>query len=185
MKSPPSPEQISSLVFVEMVNKMIYREEADSDSPHTTSQLVALTYIQDNHGCTIKQLAAGTRVNHSAASQLAHKLAQEQLLHVQVKTEDRRHARLTISAGGVKALQESRQRRLDALERIFSKMPAQERQTFVDGLQAFLRYALNSEEQADAACGRCWVEHFGDCIVNLAHREFTGRDTKRVPAASA
>ena len=185
MNPQPSQEQIASLVFTEIVNKLIYREEADSGSPHTTAQLVALTYIQDNPGCTIKQLAAGIRVNHSAASQLVHKAGEEGLLDIQVKPEDRRHARLNISPVGRQALQQSRQRRLEALDRILSRMPERERHAFVEGLQTFLRYALSSEEKADDACGRCWVEHFGDCIVNLVHREFTGKDTKRVPAGHA
>ena len=62
-----TPEQVASLVFAEHVGKLLYGA-GDSGSPLSTAQLVPLTFIHDNPGCTIKALSAGTRVNHSAAS---------------------------------------------------------------------------------------------------------------------
>ena len=184
MPRQPSMEQVLSLTFAEQVNNLLYRGAADGKTAVSTAQLVALTFIQDNPGCTIKKLAGSTRVNHSAASQAIHKLAAEGLVEIAVAPADRREARLTLSRAGAAALQESRERRLDALEAILHRMSAAERARFIDGLSAFLRHALSSEGAVDDVCGRCWVEHFGDCIVNIAHRQITGRDTKRVPAAS-
>lgn len=181
MKSGPAPEQIASLVFAEHLNKLLYRGEAESVGNLTTAQLVALTFVADNPGCTITSLAAGTRVNHSAASQAAHRLTTLGMAEIEAG-QDRRQAQLRVTTAGAGVLDAARRSRLDALDRIFRKMTPDERRTFVDGITAFLRVALNSESKVDDACGRCWVEHFGDCIVNIMHREMTGHDTKRVPA---
>jgi len=181
MKPAPGPEQIASLVFAEHLNKLLYKGETDSEGVLTTPQLVALTFIADNPACTIKQLAAGTRINHSAASQAAHRLVALRMVDIE-PGQDRRQARLNASAAGTAVLDSARRSRLAALDAIFRKMSPENRQLFVDGVTAFLKVALNSESKVDDACGRCWVEHFGDCIVNLMHREITGRDTKRVPA---
>lgn len=176
-----SPEQVASLVFAEHVGKLLYGGGDDASSP-STPQLVALTFIHDHPGTTIKALAAGIRVNHSAASQQSHKLAADGLIEISPGA-DRRQATLKLSIEGGRLLQRARERRLKELDRIFRKMSPADRQALVDGLTAFLKQALHSERNVDDVCGRCWVEHFGECIVNLMHRQMTGRDTKRVPAA--
>lgn len=184
-KPMPNAEQIAALVFTEHMTKLLYQPE-DAEGGTSTSQLVALTWIHDNRDCTVKQLAAGIRVNHSAASQLAHKLAADELISIEPGPTDRRQVRLRIRAAGNRALEDARTRRLEALDRILGRMPEAERRALTDGLTAFLKVALASEAHVDDACGRCWVEHFGDCIVNLAHRQITGRESKRVgtPAAT-
>ena len=177
-----TPEQVASLVFAEHVGKLIYGA-GDAAASLSTTQLVALTYIHENPRTTIKALAAGTRVNHSAASQAAHRLAREGLVGIEPGT-DRRQATLKVLEAGERLLAHARDRRLRELERIFRRMPAADRTALVDGLTAFLKVALSSEKKVDDVCGRCWVEHFGECIVNLMHRQMTGRDTKRIPAGA-
>ncbi len=181
MKPAPAPEQIASLVFAEHLNKLLYRGEAESGGVLTTAQLVVLTWVADNAGCTIKQLAAGTRIQHSAASQAAHRLGALGMIEIEPGA-DRRQARLKPTPAGAGVLDAARRSRLEALDRIFRKMTPDDRRLFVDGVTAFLKIALNSETKVDDACGRCWVEHFGDCVVNLLHRERTGGGSKRVPA---
>lgn len=180
---PPREEQVLSLVFAEFLDRALYRVDRDPAVPLTTPQLVALTYLQDNPGCTIKQLSRGTRVNHSAASQLVAKQAADGNLRTESNPADRRQARLRLTERGSTLLHEARASRLRALDRVLSRMTAEERERLVEGLRGFLRHALSSEQQVDDVCGRCWVEHFGDCIVNLAHRQLAGRDSKRVPVS--
>ncbi len=180
----PTAEQISALVFNELMTKLLYPAEDAKGGTTSTSQLVALTWIHDNRDCTVKQLAAGIRVNHSAASQLAHKLAADGLISIEPGPKDRRQVRLRVRAAGDRALADARGRRLEALDGILSRMSESERKALSDGLAGFLKVALASERNVDDACGRCWVEHFGDCIVNIAHRQITGRESKRVSAAT-
>ena len=174
-----TPEQVASLVFAEHVGKLLYGA-GDSGSPLSTAQLVPLTFIHDNPGCTIKALSAGTRVNHSAASQAAHRLVRDGLIAI-VPGVDRREATLRLAAGGDRLLAQARARRLKELEKILGRMNPADCKALVAGLTAFLKEALSSEHKVDDVCGRCWVEHFGECVVNLMHRRMTGRDTKRVP----
>lgn len=184
-KPMPNAEQISALVFTELVTKLLYPPGDAEGGSTSTSQLIALTWIHDNRDCTVKQLAAGIRVNHSAASQLAHKLSSDGLVSIEPGPQDRRQVRLRMRAAGNRALEEARSRRLEALDRILGRMPEGERKALTDGLAGFLKIALASERSVDDACGRCWVEHFGDCIVNLAHRQITGRESKRVGTTPA
>lgn len=177
-------DQVALLVAAEHVNRMLAPDQPGATGGLTTAQLVALTFVHDHPKASVKDLSAGSRVNHSAASQVSRRLATMGLLAME-PGEDRREARLALTPAGRKALAETRRKRLESLDRILKRMTPGDRAKLADGLTAFLRIALNSEAKADDACGRCWVDHFGECIVNVLHRRMTGRDPERVAGAGA
>jgi DNA-binding MarR family transcriptional regulator len=137
----------------------------------TEVQLDGLRFIASHPGCHVKDVAAGLRVSHPAATKLLDRLVARRALARVPGDQDRREVHLALRAAGEAALAADREARARSFATILERMAREDRLALEAGLQAYLRAALRTPEDVDAVCGRCGTEHEPACPLEGLDKE--------------
>src|ERR1051326_8732758 len=127
-------------IVVKTMTVQLVRELDDLEM--TLSQLQALTHVAERRKCSVGSIAEGLGVTHPAAVKLVDKLARKGLVHRGVDAADHRQAEITITGPGRRLVNQVRQERTQRLVRVLDRMPPEDRQALIHGLQAFITCAL-------------------------------------------
>ena len=121
----------------------------------TLSQLQALTFICERGKSSVCAIAERLGVTHPAAVKLVDKLARKELVTRRVADADHRLAEIAPTAEGRRLVNWVRREREQRLTEVLARMPEEDRQALMRGLQAFVRAASPTEDALDALCMSC------------------------------
>ncbi len=152
-------------VFVEALKKSVDAACA-CDHEVTPALTECLRYVYLHGPSPIRQIAAGLEISLSAASQLVERLVKKELVTRRDNEEDRRLSRVELTEQGEEHVRLTRRRLTEWFDAIYDGMSPAQKKSFREGLEAFLRIALASEDNPDRACTRCGIEHTASCVVS-------------------
>lgn len=148
--------------------------EADSVADVTPVQLQALAFLGDHGTCSVRAIGEGLRISFPAATRLVDRLVRKCLVSRRENPHDRRLADVSLTAEGAGLLRRVREERTALVGRALSRLSGGERRRLMEDLKAFIRAALESEEDALEVCQRCGIRHSDACVVNQAYQAFAG-----------
>ena len=167
--------EILAEVFAEIVQKTVDSTYATRPAADVTPALMECLHYIFLHGpSTVGRIAGGLSISLPAASQLVERLVRRELVTRQESVEDRRSARVELTARGRDLVAEARQERDKWFRNVCEKLPAESRTRLVEGLEEFISVALTTEQDVDKACVKCGIEHLAFCVLNKAHLAATG-----------
>jgi|SRR5581483_4429355 len=175
-------EEEACVVFAEVVQRMMDRANALPDLLVSAPQLLAINFIYHHPGASVGDLAKGLNTSSPAATQIADRMVKKGWLTRKEHEKDRRLASLNLTDASLDILQRARQEKRRPLEEILESLPEEARQSLFKGLSSFIFKALKDEGSADRICDHCWMEHFGDCLINQVHVKLTGKEVERSTA---
>ncbi len=153
-----------------------YADTAVSGERVTAAQFEVLRYIDRHCLPTVKQVAEALQISSAAATKAISGLADLRPVPLVERTRgaDRREVRLRTTAAGQMLVERVQDSYADRIAAVLGELTRAEQQSLELGLKAFLRAALTSPDQCDAACLRCGVDHVDDCLVHLADTTHAG-----------
>ncbi len=134
-----------------------------------------MRFVATHDGCRVKDVARGLGISHPAATKLVDRLVARGVVGRDSGVRDRREVSLSATPSGKQALSGIQVARSRVLAAILDRMDPGERAALKTGLGAFLRAALRTPEDVEAACGRCGNEHLPDCPVGAIYETLTGK----------
>ena len=150
-----------SHIVVETMTVQLLRELDDLDI--TFSQLQALTHVAERGKCSVGLLADGLGVTQPAAVKLVDKLSRKGLVTRAVAAVDHRQTDIMPTTEGRRLVNQVRQERTARLEQVLDRMPPEDRQALIHGLQGFVTAALKDDRALDALCASCQALLPTDC----------------------
>jgi DNA-binding MarR family transcriptional regulator len=148
-------------IVVKTMTVQLLRELDELDI--TMSQLQALTFIAERGKSSVGAIADGLGVSHPAAVKLVDKLVRKDLVTRAVAAVDHRQSEIGITHDGRRLVNNIRRERTQRLDRVLDRMPAEERQALIQGLQAFVTAALPDHGALDQLCLSCQALLPTDC----------------------
>ncbi|MEV5430564.1 MarR family transcriptional regulator [Streptomyces sp. NPDC052701] len=112
-----------------------------STAPASASQLRVLLMLEHQEGINLRSLADSLASTPPSASRLCDRLVAAGFVEREVSAADRREVRLHLSGRGRAFLSDLRARRERELRAVLDQMPAAERGSLLEGLEAFCRAA--------------------------------------------
>ncbi|MBM3458392.1 MAG: MarR family transcriptional regulator [Armatimonadetes bacterium] len=165
-------------IIVKSLTLDLHRELEDLGL--TLSQVHALTHVAERGKSSVGAIAEALGVTHPAAVKMVERLAQKELVVRGVAAADHRQSEITPTAAGRALVTRIRREREARLVRVLQAMEPEERQALIQGLQGFVRAALQDERALDALCVSCQAVLPTDCEDFLLIRQERLLD---VPAA--
>lgn len=157
-------EKLTGL-FSDIVNKTmtvhLLRELDEMDI--TISQLQALTSIAERRKSSVGAIAERLGVTHPAAVKLIDKLVKKELVTRGIAAADHRQSEIEITHEGLRLINLVRRERMERLTQVLDRMPADDRQALIQGLEAFVLAALRDEGALNALCVSCQALLPTDC----------------------
>jgi DNA-binding MarR family transcriptional regulator len=144
----------------------------------TSAQLQGLAYLFHHGESSVGDLAHGLGTTHPAAVKLVDRLQKKELVLRTSSQSDRRVSLVAVTDKGREMANRVLASRTSVLERAISTMDQAELEGLMRGLESLLSGALENRSAKDSLCLRCGDDHFGCCVVNLAHLEHTGSTIK-------
>lgn len=168
--------EILTDVFSEVIDEQSCKSESSDDITPSLAQCLQFVFL---HGQSpIGKIAAGLSITVPAASQLVDRLVQKQLVLREIRSEDRRQSYVTLTDAGKSFAEHNKAARTDWFKSIMAGMSDDKRASLVDGLEEFIRVAIEKGSDAECACVRCGIEHVAFCVVSKAHLDTTGEQMK-------
>jgi DNA-binding MarR family transcriptional regulator len=137
----------------------------------TPSLMECLQYVYLHAASPIRQIASGLEISLPAVSQLVERLVKKGLVTRTESEVDRRLTNVDLTIAGRELVKQMRQRKSEWFESILKAMPEDDKTSFRNGIEGFLRIALANEDNIDRACVRCGMEHVTFCVVNKVKAE--------------
>lgn len=131
----------------------------------TPTQVDGLRFLATHPGARVKDLAAGLKVSHPAATKLVDRLVARGFLRRVPGRDDRREVSAALTPLGAESLAHARAEAWNSLSEILARMSEPERQALDKGMAGFVRAAVTNPEEVEEICRRCGTEHDPDCFL--------------------
>ncbi len=124
MNNTPDFEQLFNTLLA--LGKLMSQQtqESHEERSATILQFSALNFIKEQPNATVSDLAVPLQLSKSSATQLVERLVKLGLVERTNDSDDRRIIRLNITNNGEKEFSALRNKMLEKMKRIFSKLPA-------------------------------------------------------------
>jgi DNA-binding MarR family transcriptional regulator len=103
-----------------------HTQETHEERSATILQFSALNFIREHSDSTVSELSESLQLSKSSATQLVERLVKLTLADRINDKEDRRIIRLSITKAGEKQLSTLKDKLLERMQKIFSKIPAKD-----------------------------------------------------------
>ena len=166
--------------LTEVVVRPILEEISGCENELTQAQYICMRYIHLHRLPSIGEIAVGLDISNAAATKLVNRLVLKKLVKRKDDANDRRVLQLSLTEKGERIVKAIRECESERLNEIYSRMSAEGKKAFCQGLESFLVAALTEKELVDRVCLRCGTNHISDCAGNRVYRGLTGEDKTRV-----
>ena len=133
----------------------------------TPSQFEVLLYIY-RHGmkCPVTHLATGLSISRPAATKFVDRLEEHKWVTRENDMDDNRvyYARLT--QRGKQIVESIRNYRLERVRTIIERMPPEQKESFYQGLEAFIKASLEEKDLSQILCLNCGTAFVEQCEIN-------------------
>jgi len=164
-------------VFANLINKGGWKNIEHGDVTASLAQCMEFLLL---HGSSsISKIAEGMSITLPAASQLVERLVKKGLAVRKQEPSDKRIAKVELTESGRDMIMKARADRLSWINEITSRMTAEQKDSFIESLELFIRAALENDGKFEEACARCGIEHLAYCIVTQTSKDVTGEPLKK------
>lgn len=155
--------RISSYVTSEICEKS-FLDEATS-IPLSENQFYILRILNNTSPFNLSDLANVLSVSNSAIGKNIDKLVQNKLVRRRFRKNDRRTAKVSITAGGRAIVQKFNKLKLKKQGDIFKNFSKEDKEKFVIYLRKFISNTLHEDNDLDILCLQCDDDCGDDCVV--------------------
>jgi DNA-binding MarR family transcriptional regulator len=146
----------------------------------TQVQLSCIRFVRQHPEPSVGMIADGLGVSNAAAAKLTDRLVKKGFLTREEDPHDRRVLKIKLNPEGLKLLEKVCYLESEFFTSILERMTPESLTKLEQGMEAFLKAALNNPEQIDEICLKCGWNHQLDCPGNIRYRELTGHDKEKV-----
>ena len=146
----------------------------------TEVQLSCIKFTAVHTEPSVGKIADGLSISNAASAKLIDRLVRKKLLTREEDTQDRRVLKIKLTPRGNELLADIQKIEAEQFTNILERMSTEEIHALENGLNGFLKAALESPEQVKEICLHCGLTHILNCPGNLRYRELTGTDKTSV-----
>jgi len=158
-----------SNLFAQLMTKSL-SERLVAELTHeeiTLPQLQAMRYIWLHRNATVGEVAEGLDISYPSATNMLNRLVRKGLVTRHGNPADRRFVEVQLTEKGERLTRQVEEERTARLKQVLDEMSAEERQSLIDGLTAFILTAVaNDKQMIEEICLRCGVQANGKCPIS-------------------
>jgi DNA-binding MarR family transcriptional regulator len=137
----------------------------------TSSQLVALKYLNQHKNNLLSDLADGLLISNAAVTKMTDRLEKKELVERVNHTGDRRATILQLTERGKELVTKAINAEIDGWQKIIERMNNEQKESLIKGIKAFISSGLIDISDYNEICLKCGIDHDENCPLERNAKE--------------